>query len=741
MNSIKILILEHDLNDLELLLHTLKKSDLDYVTTIVETREKYEEALYDFKPDVILSDFTLPTFDGLAAYKIKQEVSPETPFIIVSGTIGEENAVQLIKTGVTDYTLKEKIYQVITKIQRALNETGERAKKRIAERELAEQAELTRNILESITDAFASVDRNWLIKYWNKEAENILGIKRQEIIGENLLDMYLDSISPKFYTEIHQVMNEGTAASFEEYFESRKIWLNVNVYPSKDGISVFFKDITESKRVESNNNLQKEVLEHYTKQGSTIESTIKLLMEGIRRIHPELLCSLLKVSSSKLYNWGYSHLPDSFIAATEGTNIAVGSECCGTAAFLKEKVVSIDIDNDPLWENHKELAGKHKIKACVCYPLSDPYQKVVGTFAVYLQSARALSTAEEATLQRAKYILLHIMDNYNAEEAIKVSEEKYRELFHLHPVPLWLFDTETYTFLDVNEAAIRNYGYSRAEFLSMTIRDIRPGEDQEHLDQTLLDSKASGAYSFGMFRHKKKNGELIYAEIKSNEIEFNGRKARLILATDVTEKVKAERALKLSEHRFKALVQEGSDLISIIGIDGTYKYASPALTVMIGLDTDGIDGINAFDFIHPDDREIITQALSEILTSKRKQTPPFRFKDYNGEYHWLQSIGTNLLNDPAVEGIVVNSKDITDSINHIKAIEEQNEKLRDIAWMQSHIVRAPVSRIMGLVDLITNYPEHKPDNSELLGHIVTSANELDDIIRTIVKKTEQVDLK
>jgi two-component system, NarL family, sensor histidine kinase UhpB len=108
VKSIKVLILEHDENDLELLLYELKKGKLDFVPKIVETKEQFSNALTDFCPDIILSDYSLPGFDGVTAFNIKQEICPEVPFIIVSGTIGEENAVELIKNGVTDYALKDK---------------------------------------------------------------------------------------------------------------------------------------------------------------------------------------------------------------------------------------------------------------------------------------------------------------------------------------------------------------------------------------------------------------------------------------------------------------------------------------------------------------------------------------------------------------------------------------------------------------------------------------------------------
>ena len=95
--SINVLILEHDANDIELLQYQLKKSDLNHTAIVVQTKQDYTGALTQFGPDIILSDYSLPAFDGLSAFRIKQEIAPDLPFIIVSGTIGEENAVELIK--------------------------------------------------------------------------------------------------------------------------------------------------------------------------------------------------------------------------------------------------------------------------------------------------------------------------------------------------------------------------------------------------------------------------------------------------------------------------------------------------------------------------------------------------------------------------------------------------------------------------------------------------------------------
>ena len=137
---VRILILEHEPDDIEVLQYELKKGEWHYLSEVVQERSGYEQALRDFKPDIVLSDYVLPEFDGATAFYIKNEICPDTPFIIVSGTIGEENAVELIKAGVTDYVLKDKLFTVVTKVDRALKESREEREKKGREEKLANYA-------------------------------------------------------------------------------------------------------------------------------------------------------------------------------------------------------------------------------------------------------------------------------------------------------------------------------------------------------------------------------------------------------------------------------------------------------------------------------------------------------------------------------------------------------------------------------------------------------------------------
>jgi CheY-like chemotaxis protein len=135
-SKLKILLVEDNESDVELIRYELRKSTLDFDLTVVQTRAKFEHALEHLRPDIILCDYSLPAFDGLSAFRTKERLFPDIPFIIVSGIIGEANAVELIKSGVTDYTLKDKLFTLVPKIERGLKEASDAKEKRIDHEQL-----------------------------------------------------------------------------------------------------------------------------------------------------------------------------------------------------------------------------------------------------------------------------------------------------------------------------------------------------------------------------------------------------------------------------------------------------------------------------------------------------------------------------------------------------------------------------------------------------------------------------
>ncbi|MDZ7703264.1 MAG: PAS domain-containing protein [Trueperaceae bacterium] len=124
------------------------------------------------------------------------------------------------------------------------------SERKAQEAALAASNERVKNILESVTDAFFSLDYNWRFSYVNETAEQTLGVVRDELLGKNIWDVFADAVGTEFFTAYQQVMTERVPTSFEAYYSTLDIWFSVNAYPSSEGISVFFRDVSERKRAE-----------------------------------------------------------------------------------------------------------------------------------------------------------------------------------------------------------------------------------------------------------------------------------------------------------------------------------------------------------------------------------------------------------------------------------------------------------------------------------------------------------
>ncbi|MHB1921730.1 MAG: PAS domain S-box protein [Chitinophagaceae bacterium] len=261
---------------------------------------------------------------------------------------------------------------------------------------------------------------------------------------------------------------------------------------------------------------------------------------------------------------------------------------------------------------------------------------------------------------------------------IKKSEEKYRQLFELNPVPMWIFDVETLQLLSVNEAAIQHYGYSREEFLSLTTKDLRPKENIQAFVQSIRDLARVEGFRTGIYTHQTRSGEIIQVEIVSNWIDFEGRKARLVLATDITERQKIEEAVKFSEKRFKSLVQDGSDWIAILDRMGNYIYVSPTSLPILEIDAQELTGKNAFDYIFWEDLSRVREDFDRVLTQTKVEIAPFRVLNGVGKWIWMETIVTNMLDDPAINGIIANTRDVSLRILYEDKIKKQEALFRAI---------------------------------------------------------------
>jgi PAS domain S-box-containing protein len=188
VKALRILNLEDNPQDTELLHATLTRGGVACEILRVQTRTDFVAALESGKVDLVLADYSLPSFDGISALKVAQEIHPEVPFVLVSGTIEEERAIKALKSGAMDYVLKERLEKLVPVVRRAVSEAEERTERKRAEEALQYQLGLTRTITNNAADSLFLWDAEGRVTFMNPAAEQTFGWRQEELLGEVLHD-------------------------------------------------------------------------------------------------------------------------------------------------------------------------------------------------------------------------------------------------------------------------------------------------------------------------------------------------------------------------------------------------------------------------------------------------------------------------------------------------------------------------------------------------------------------------
>lgn len=221
-----------------------------------------------------------------------------------------------------------------------------------------------------------------------------------------------------------------------------------------------------------------------------------------------------------------------------------------------------------------------------------------------------------------------------AEDALKVSEERYRMLFERNPLPMFVYDEETYNFLAVNESAVSHYGYSRDEFKNMSILDIRPNVDIPELIN-IFKTQGKGMNRFGTWRHLLKNGYVINVDVTTHSITFNGRPARLVLADDITAKVKAQNALRESEEKYRIIAENANEGILLIDHKQKVTFVNSKLAGIVGRSKEELENKPVLDFVFDEDISRAGRYIKDNAAGSR-ETFQFRLKHKEGSERWVK---------------------------------------------------------------------------------------------------------
>ncbi|VXB36018.1 PAS domain S-box protein [Maribacter litoralis] len=324
-----------------------------------------------------------------------------------------------------------------------------------------------------------------------------------------------------------------------------------------------------------------------------------------------------------------------------------------------------------------------------------------------------------------------------AELQLAHSERLFKTLVQESSDIISITDLEG-NFTYVSPSSINVIQISPEELIGTNAFEYVHPDDIEQVAKSFSLIAEQKSVQIAPYRFKNKKGEWRwFIANASNQLNSPTIEGVIVTSRDIHEKREAKEQLIQSERRFKTLVQEGSDMICLIDEKADFTYASPTSIKVLNITPEQFIGTNAFDYIHPDDYETVYNEFIKVLKIPQVNIKPFRFKHGDGHWVWLETVITNKIDEPTLKGIVANSKDVTTKVQHLKAIEEQNAQLKKIAWTQSHIVRAPVARLMGLVELLRDDKEKlkQEEREQILNFILTSADEIDHVIKDIVDNT------
>lgn len=252
---LEILVIEDSEDDYILLIRELTKAGFLVKATRVDKQETLRDALLQHPWDLVISDNMIPgeRIDIQSSFHLLHKAQPETPFIILSGTIHDNKAVEYMNLGVSDYILKSNLIKLIPVVRRILNERELKSRKAEMETRLIESDERFRLLAESILDMFLGLDQNFRCTFWNTAAEKWTGISATEAIGKNIYELFPhirgSALEEKLIECITLAQPQTSEIDYQHHH--RKHYYQVSIYPSPEIYSVIVKDITKNKNTEA----------------------------------------------------------------------------------------------------------------------------------------------------------------------------------------------------------------------------------------------------------------------------------------------------------------------------------------------------------------------------------------------------------------------------------------------------------------------------------------------------------
>jgi len=560
---LNILIVEDNEDDCLLVLRELRKGGYEPVFERVDTAEAMLQALRQRPWDVIVSDYLMPKFSGLAALSVLHDIGLDLPFIIVSGNIGEDIAVRAMKAGAHDYIIKGNFTRLIPAIERELRDADVRRERIRADEQLTESRQRLFTTLENMNEGFFTLDAAWQFTFVNAEASKLWGIVRAELLGRSLWEVAPAAIGSIFEEQYKKAVQEQVPVRFEAVSPLVDAWVEVRAHPNEDGLAVYFHDITERKkseekiarlnrlyavlskvneaiiRIQDPGTLYQEVCRITVEAGSFKMAWIGLVDPETKRVSP--------VASSG--DGGY--LNNISIVAAE---VPEGRGPTGRAVFSGAYFICEDIEHDPLMLPWRDRALAHGFRSSSAFPLrSGP--SVIGAFTAYSDTARSFTKDEISLLSAlaedisfAVEAMANDKRRREGEADLRRSSDEIRDLYNNAPCGYHSLDKDG-TVLRINDTELSWLGYARDEVVGRkNITDFYTQEGVRTYRETYPEFVQRGSAANLEYDLVRRDGTIMH--VLQNGTAVRDEQGRFLMTRttlfDISERKEAERKTALT---------------------------------------------------------------------------------------------------------------------------------------------------------------------------------------------------
>jgi PAS domain S-box-containing protein len=637
--SLRVLIIEDSEDDVLLIIRELKKGGYNPVYERVETAAAMKKVLQEKQWDIILCDYKMPKFNAPSAIAVLKNANIDIPLIIVSGTIGEDVAIECMRLGAHDYIMKSNLSRLCPAIARELAEAEVRNKQRQAEEALQESEGKYRNLVERASDGIC-IAQEGTIHYANTRLAQMAGYSVEEVIDKPFIDYFTLEEVPKVLDRYKRRMaGQSVTPVYETVLRQKngsRVDVEVNAgiitYEGKPADFVLVRDITERKRAEA---LLLENEQHYRTMFENTGTSMILIEEDM---------TISMANREFARNSGYSI--DEINGRMKWTEIVHPDD-------LRRMV-----------EQHR-LRRESQGSALPGYELR--YITKTGDLRDALLSIQLIPGTKKSVAS-----VIDITDRKQMEKKLMNSEEKFRTLAESSPFAIMVHQGDYWIY--ANRAAVEISGYTEEELYSMRFWDfVHP--DHKNMGKQIGLDRQQGKVVPRDYELKiiTKNGAEKWVSLTGNKIQYEDKPTALISVIDITERKQAEKELHKSEEKYRSLVENAREGIFQSTAEGHHITVNQAFANILGYESPEeviatITDIPHQIYVHPDDRTKILQIIEKEGSVKGYEA---EFYKKDGSKTWV-SINMHAVRDE--EGHLLYYQGIDQDVTEKKNMETERQQ-------------------------------------------------------------------